>query len=335
VTGLRRRLVVAGGLLISAAALWFVLQTIDVGEAVEVIAGANPAWLLAIVGVVAVQALLRAWRWSILIPPREDGSRPSPLRLLPPMLAGYLGNAVLPARLGEPMRAVIASRREGIGMTEALGSVLVERLIDIAMLAVVGFAAALLVAGPAWTIQLLGVAAVAGIAGMAVLLTIGLQPLLRLAERIGLLRRPGLRDIAARFVATLGGASRRGPLLAAAGISVVTWMLDAGSFWLAARAVGIDLPYAAAAVVAGVSVLGTAVPSAPGYVGTFELAAAGTAGALGVAGAQALALAVVVHVMTLLPLAVGGALSLAAMGASLGEVAHAAEAPGNDRQRVA
>ena len=329
-TGLRRHLVVAAGLLISAAALWFVFQTIEVGEAVDVIRRADPMWLLAIVGVVAVQAVLRAWRWSILIPPADDGSRPSTLRLLPPMLAGYLGNAVLPARLGEPMRAVIVSRREGIGTTEALGSVLVERLVDIAMLAVVGFLAALIVAGPAWTVQLLGVAAGLGIVGMVVLLTVGLEPLLRLADRLGFRKRPVVRDLAARFVATLGGKSRRGALLAAAGISVVAWLLDAGSFWLAAGAVGVDLPYLAAAVISAISVLGTAVPSAPGYVGTFELAASGTAGALGVPGAQALALAVVVHVMTLVPLALAGAVSLAAMGASLGEVAHAAEASGND-----
>lgn len=327
--GLRRHLVVAAGLLVSAGALWFVLQTVDVGAALEVISGADPVWLLAIVGVVAVQAVLRAWRWSILIPPRDDHSRPSTVRLLPPMLIGYLGNAVLPARLGEPMRAVIASRRERIGTTEALGSVLVERLVDIAMLAVIGFVAALIVAGPAWTVQLLGAAAALGIVAMIILLTVGLEPLLRLADRLGLLRRPVVRDLAARFVATLGGESRRGALFAAAGISILAWLLDAGSFWLAARAVGVDLAYAAAAVVDGVSVLGTAIPSAPGYVGTFELAASGTAGALGVPGAQALAIAVIVHVVTLVPLALAGAISLAAVGASFGEVAHAAEAPGN------
>jgi glycosyltransferase 2 family protein len=329
-SGLRRQLVVVAGLLISGVALWLVLQTIDVGEAVAVIGRANPAFLLAIIGVVAVQATLRAWRWSILIPVRDGGPRPATLRLLPPMLVGYLGNTVLPARLGEPMRAVIAARRERIGMTEALGSVLVERLVDIAMLAVVGFTAALIVAGPAWTIQLLGAAAAVGVAGMLVLLTVGLEPLLRLADRVGLGNRPVVRDLAARFVATLGGRSRRGALLAAAGISVAAWILDAGSFWLAAHAVGVDLPYLAAAVVDGVSVMGTALPSAPGFVGTFDLAASGTAGALGVPGAQALAMAVVVHVMTLVPLALGGAVSLAAMGASLGEVAHAAEASGHD-----
>ena len=327
-SGLRRSLVIVAGLLISGAALWFVLQSIDVSEAVAVIGRADPAYLLAILGVVAIQAVIRAWRWSLLIPPSADGSRPSTLRLLPPMLVGYLGNAVLPARLGEPMRAVIASRREGIGTTEALGSVLVERLVDIAMLAIFGFVAALLVGGPAWILQVLGIAAAGGAVGMLVLLTVGLDPLLRLADRLGLGRRPAVRDLTARFVATLGGKARRGPLLAAAGISIVAWILDAGSFWLAARAVGVDLAYLAAAVVDGISVLGTAVPSAPGYVGTFELAASGTAGALGVPGAQALALAVIVHVVTLVPLAVGGAVSLATIGASLGEVAHAAEAAG-------
>lgn len=329
-TGLRRNLVVVAGLLISAAALWFVAQTIDVGEAAEVIGRANPAWLLAIVGVVAVQAALRAWRWSILMPARDDGSRVSGWALLPPMLVGYLGNTVLPARLGEPMRAVIASRRERVAMTEALGSVLVERFLDIATLAVVAFGAALIVSGPAWTIQLLGAAAAAGVVGMLVLLTVGLDPILRLADRLGLGKRPAVRDLAARFVATLGGKSRRGPLLAATGMGIVAWLLDAASVWLAAQAVGVDLGFLAAAVVDGVSVLGTAVPSAPGFVGTFELAASGTARAFGVPGAQALAMAVVVHVMTLAPLAIGGAVSLALMGAKLGEVAQAAEAAGHD-----
>ena len=324
-SGMRRQLVVAAGLLISGFAIWFVLQSINVGEAVEVIGRAHPAMLLAIIGVVAVQSLVRAWRWSILVPARRDGSRISAIRLVPPMLVGYLGNAVLPARLGEPMRAVIAARRERIGTTEALGSVLLERLVDIAMLALVGFIAAVVVAGPAWTIQLLGVAAAVGLVGMAVLLTIGLEPLIRLADLLGLARRRRLREIAGRFMATLGGRSQRGPLLAAAGLSMVAWILDAGSFWLAGQAVGADLSYLAVMVVSAVSVLGTAVPSAPGYVGTFELAAAGTATALGVPGPEALAMAVVVHVVTLLPLALAGAVSLVGMGTSLGEVAHAAE----------
>jgi uncharacterized membrane protein YbhN (UPF0104 family) len=161
---------------------------------------------------------------------------------------------------------------------------------------------------------------------MLLLVTVGLEPILRLADRLGLMRRPVARHIATRFVATLGGRARRVPLLAAAALSIGAWLLDATSFWLAGQAVGAELAYTGAIVVSAVSVMGTAIPSAPGFVGTFHLAAAGTAGAFGVPPAEALALAVVVHAMTLIPLALGGAASLVGMGAGLAEVARAAGA---------
>ncbi len=324
-TDLRRTAVVVAGLLISAFAIWFVLQSIDLAEAVAVLGRADPMPLLAILGVVAIQIVVRAWRWSILMPARPDGTRVSGFRLVPPLLVGYLGNAVLPARLGEPMRAVIASRRERIGTTEAIGSVLVERVIDVATLAPVAFVAALLVGAPDWTTLILGVAAGLGIAVVVVLTTIGVHPLLRVADRLGLRSRPRARSVAVRLADTIGGRSRRGALLAAVGISTGAWLMDSISFWLAAQSVGVELSYTGAVLIAGVTVLGTAVPSAPGYVGTFELAAATMAGALGVPGAPALAMAIVAHVLTLVPVALAGAISLVAMGARLGEVAHAAE----------
>lgn len=324
-TDVRRHVVVVAGVLISAAAVWFVLQSIDLGEALDVLGRANPLPLLAIVGIVAIQIGVRSWRWSILIPPRPDGTRVAAFRLVPPLLVGYLGNSVLPARLGEPMRALIASRRERIGTTEAIGSVLVERVIDVATLAPVAFVAALLVGAPDWTTRVLGVAAGLGVVALVVLTTVGVQPLLRIADRIGLRSRPRARSVAVRLADTVGGRSRRGGLLAAAAISVAAWLLDSTSFWLAAQSVGVDLPYTGAVLVAGVTVLGTAVPSAPGYVGTFELAAAGMAGALGVPGASALAMALVAHVLTQVPVALAGAAALLGMGARLGEVAHAAE----------
>jgi len=71
--------------------------------------------------------------------------------------------------------------------------------------------------------------------------------------------------------------------------------------------------------------LATAVPAAPGYVGTFELAATATAVALGVPRAEALAMAILVHVITLIPIAVAGAVVLIASGSRLGSLAEEAE----------
>lgn len=321
----RRWLSALFGVAISAAALWVVAGTVDLRETRSILVAADPVPLVTIIGIVAIQVTVRAWRWSFLMPHGPDGRRLTVQRLLPPLLVGYLGNAVLPARLGEPMRAVLASRRERVGTTEALGSVLLERLIDVATLAVVAFSAAMLVGAPAWISQVLGVAAVGGVAGMTLLLTVGIQPILTIADRLGLGRRPALRSLLARFAASVGGAARRRAIGISAGVSIGAWLLDAVSFWLAAQAVGVELAYPAALLIAGFTVLGTAVPSAPGYVGTFELAAAAAAGAVGVPPAAALAMAVVAHVMTLAPMALGGAASLPIVGTSLAEAAREAE----------
>jgi uncharacterized protein (TIRG00374 family) len=326
----RRRLVVAAGLLVSAIALFLVVRTIDVAETLDVLAAANPVPLAGIVGIVAVQVVLRAFRWSVLLPRLEGGGRIPVARLVPPMLVGYLGNAVLPARLGEPMRAVLAARRERVGMPEALGSVLVERVVDVVTLAPVAFVAALIVGAPAWVLQLLGFTAAGGAVILVTLLTVGVMPLVGLANRIVPTSRAGLRDVIARFGASLGGPGRRPQLLTAAAISTTAWFLDATSVWLVASSIGATIDYPSAMLISGIGTLGTAIPSAPGYVGTYELAVATIAGIVGVAPAPALALAVLVHVMTLGPVAIGGAVSVVGIGANLGEVARAAEASGRD-----
>lgn len=325
----RRTLSTLLGLGISIAAIVVVMGSIDVRETGRILVDAELLPLVAIVAIVAVQVTVRAWRWSFLLPMSSDGRRLSPRRLLPPLLVGYLGNAVLPARLGEPMRAVLASRRERLGLTEALGSVVLERVIDVATLAVVAFSAALVVGAPDWITQLLGIAALGGVVGIGLLVTVGINPLVSIAERLWLGRYERLRALVTRFAASVGGRSRRRPIAISATISVGAWLLDAVSFWLAAQAVGVELAYPAALLVAGFTVLATAIPSAPGYVGTFELAAVAVAGTLGVPAAPALAMAVVAHVMTLIPMALGGAASLPIVGTSLASAAQeAAEAEG-------
>lgn len=334
----RRRVSAAIGLVISAIAIVVVVGAIDVRETGQILTDASPLPLLAIIVIVGVQVTVRAWRWSFLLPAGAGGRRLSPWRLLPPLLVGYLGNAILPARLGEPMRAVLAGRRERIGVTEALGSVVLERVIDVATLAVVAFTAAVIVGAPAWVAQILAVAALAGMIGLAMLVTVGINPLVAVADRLGMRRYERVRSLVGRFAASVGGPSRRRPITISASISTGAWLLDAVSFWLAAQAIGIDLAYPAALLIAGFTVLGTAIPSAPGYVGTFELAAVAVGGTLGVPAAPALAMAVAAHVMTLMPMALGGAASLPIVGTSLAAAAHdaaqeAGSASGEDGAR--
>ena len=242
------------------------------------------------------------------------------------LLVGYIGNAVLPARFGEPIRAYLVARREDLDAAEAFGSVVLERVVDTATLAVVAFAAAVVVKAPDWIVQATAVAALAGIAFTGALVVIGPGPLVRLTRGL-VAHLPG----AARAEPVLGrlddfarGIERpccSGAVVVAAIVSAACWMLDATTFWLVARSIGAPVDPAAALLIAAVTVLGTALPSAPGYVGTFELAAATTAQALGVSAAPALALAVLAHAMAVLPTAGAGAVSLIAMDARLDRLA--------------
>jgi len=308
---------------ISGVALIAVLNTVDLREAATILIRANAWPVAAILGVVALQVLLRAVRWSIVLPARPPVP---PSRLVAPMLIGYLGNAVLPARLGEPMRAVVASRRESLDVATTFGSVVLERAIDIVTLAGIALIAATFAGAPIWAIQALAVLVAVGVAAMVLLLAFGAIPIVRVLEHIGLARFPHAHGAMARFAWTLGGRSQRRPMAMAALLSGVAWLLDAGSFFLAGFAVGADLSYAFAALIGGVAILGTAIPSAPGFVGTFEAAAAGMAIALGVPAPQALALAIIAHAMTLIPLALAGSVTLIATGGKLMEIAETAEA---------
>jgi hypothetical protein len=255
-------------------------------------------------------------------------------------LIGYLANAVLPARLGEPIRAYLLARREGLHAFEVLGTALLERILDVAVLAMMAFLASLAVGAPSWVVQLTAVAAAGGFLIIGVLTLGGLWPMLRFVHRMadrGRFAAAGmiltrLDQVAQGF----GGRSQRRPIAEAAGLTVLIWLVDTTVCWLAALSLGSDISLAPALLIIGVGALGTSIPSAPGSIGTFELAASAAARAVGLAAPAALSLAIVVHAITLIPVALAGAAAMLAMGlGSLPDLARAAKDAREPRNREA
>jgi uncharacterized membrane protein YbhN (UPF0104 family) len=227
---------------------------------------------------------------------------------VPVYLVGYLANTVLPARLGEGVRAVLLARREGLPMPDTIGSVVLERLLDILTVAILGATAAVALGARGQTL-------IVALVGLAV--AVGALVVVAIAARF--LRRShwGRLERARTIVGgLLSGASPAGraPVIARAlALTVITWLLDAGIYWLVARSLGVDLAPVAAMIVSTVAVLSTAIPAAPGYVGTFELAASGALRALGVDVETALAVAIVAHAVVILTTAVGGTVAAVAI----------------------
>jgi uncharacterized protein (TIRG00374 family) len=321
----RRTVVALLGLVISVVAVFMVAQLVDVAATIEILKRTQPLPLLGVLGLLATSVTLRAVRWSRLLH-RSDGSPIPVARLLPIMLVGYLGNIVLPARLGEVARAYLAARRESVEFSRALGTVLLERVMDVASLSIVGAVVAVAAGAPSWIVQGSLLVAAVGLAVTFALVFVGVGRAATVVERV-LRWRPALADRAVAFVRNFGagaGEQPRGALGLAFVLTTVCWVIEGMYFWLIGIAVGADLSWPVAMLAAAMTVLSTAIPSAPGYIGTYELAAVATAVALGVPSENALAVAVLAHVITSLPVAAAGGVALGRMSLSLGSLAAAA-----------
>jgi uncharacterized protein (TIRG00374 family) len=316
------------GLLISAVAIAVLVTVIDVRQTAETLGQTNLWLVAATLLLVPGQIILRTLRWRLLLPLRPDGQRPTVSRVMPVLLVGYLGNLILPARLGEPARAYLLARREQIGFARVLGSVLLERVIDLASLALVAVFAALQSGAPEWIVRGMIVVAAVGFALTALLVASGIARAVAILARLLGTRAERVRAAITHAIHFGEGANGGGwgPLAIAVVLSTVTWAFVAGTYWLSAQALGIDIRISASMLVAAVATLGTAIPSAPANIGTYEVATVVVLTALGVPAHEALAMALLTHAIVTVPFAITGAVAVAQLSVSLTDVAEEASA---------
>ena len=92
---------------------------------------AHFGWILFsfFLGILAMAS--RAWRWKIMLEPL--GYNPSFINCFNGVAIGYLSNVGLP-RMGEVIRCSILNQTNGIPITKLIGTVILERVIDVVML---------------------------------------------------------------------------------------------------------------------------------------------------------------------------------------------------------
>lgn len=293
------------GLAISAVAVYLVARQVDLATVADVLRTAMPAFVAATVACICLDVALRAFRWRGILAPVEL------LRVrtvAASLLVGYLANNVLPARLGELVRSHHLGDRTGVSRASVLGTVVVERIVDTGVLAAIASAAIVVLAvrGIVASAVLVGVA-LAGllVAALALALVAHRLPLAdRVVAAIG--RWPAVARAGSRLRGGLAVAGRPRTMLAAIGWSVAAWGATIVAFAAAGQAIGVELTWGQAALLASGTSLVTAIPAGPGYVGTFELAAVEIATAVGIPADPAFALALLVHGAILAVTTVGG-----------------------------
>lgn len=301
----RRRVIlsIAVGLAVSGISVAVLAAAVDLGEVFELLSSASIPLAALGVATLGLSMVARTARWRTLLPP-DGAGRTSVAGLTPIVLVGYLGNSVAPLRLGEPLRALLAARRFRLGVPETLGSVALERIIDAGVLAAMMLVASLFVTLPGWLVQAGIVLVVAAVAAIALLYLAG--PAARALGRSGTPDGSG-GSLARRLWAGLKSNPRG--VASATAWSVLVWALDGATFWLCAQALGIDVAWPGAFLVAGAATLASILPSGPAAVGTFEVGGLAAATAIGLGASAGLALVVLAHGLTVLSLIVAGALA--------------------------
>jgi len=313
------------GIVISAVFLYVVLKGLRIGDMWDVVRGARYWWLVPGVAVYFIGVWVRAWRWHYLLRPLKS----VPTRTMFPIVAiGYMGNNIYPARAGEVLRAMVLKRREAIPISASLATIIVERVFDgVVMLAFVflnlpelarmtadsGFV------GDIQTLALLGV--VAFIGALAAFLLAAMFParaegiVTGLANRLVPVRfREKVLGVTLRFLGGLESLRSPREALMVFITSVVIWLLETGKYWFVMQAFDFQVSFFALMLMNGIVNLATTIPSAPGYVGTFDAPGIAVLMAYNVGQAIAAGYTLVLHVALWLPITALGAYYMAREG---------------------
>lgn len=262
------------GVLVSAFALYFAVRNLHPREVWFAFQRAQYIWIAPAVGLYLLALGARTARWRELL----SSERRVPFRdLLPTMAMGRGANNIYPFRTGEIVRVLLLQRRNGVSASAGFASILVERTFDGLTMILLLIVAALIGGIPGYLRPVMGFAVLVFGAALLVIYAIVLwpEPLHRgsgwLIRHLSPRRfHKRLLSAAERFIN--GFAAIRSPLTLTWVLffSICVWTAETVSYRLMMNAFGFSVNVHQLLLMSGAANLGTALPSGPGNIGTFD-----------------------------------------------------------------
>lgn len=304
------------GALVSLGVLYLILRNLDFDQIWHVLHAADYVWLipatLAMLGMLA----LRGLRWRAMLDSASD--RVSFTDATTGVFIGYFGNLTLGSNLGEVLRTIAVGSRLQRSKSAVLGSVVVEKALDVTVL--VGYLVALMafLTLPGWIEQM---TLIGGGLWIAIALTLVLIPALtsKIATHLTLLTKihipatwiARLQQLLANFTAGLQlWRHRRKALLGIGALSCAIWLILAVAFACVGQALRIASPIESYLLLVILITLGAMIPSLPGQIGTTEFLITEGFAIFGIHREKALAFAVLLRLIRLVPIALGYVVAL-------------------------
>ncbi|MFO7915938.1 MAG: lysylphosphatidylglycerol synthase transmembrane domain-containing protein [Candidatus Krumholzibacteriales bacterium] len=318
------------GLAVSALFLYLAFRKADFDEMIISLKDADYRYVIPAVALSLLSLVFRAVRWKYLFRPiKKIGF----MNLLSAASIGYMANSVMPARLGEFVRAYAIGRKENISKSSSFATIVVARIYDGITILLFLFVTLYRFpfSFPPWFRNVI-LAAVA-----FYLLAIAFIVLLRwrrdkafaiaaaitgfLPEKLQQTLMKALNS----FVIGLDVLRSARDAIAAGFYSILVWLPNAAIIFVLARSFDIALPFSGAMLILVIVTLGIMIPSAPAFVGTVQYCCVLGLGFFGVSRSLALSFSVIYHLCTFLPITIAGFIFLLIEGYSFMELKKSAE----------
>ena len=311
--GAGRWVKLVAGLLVTSVCLWLIIQQVDLSRLWVILSSADPSWIVIGLFFLSIAYLLRIVRWWLML--RTIVPTLPLVACAGPFLSSIALNNLLPFRAGDIMRVVGFCRQLTLPASTVLGSLVLERLLDLAAILVMFFVAVPHATPDGFHAEAVATAGWLGlVCVILIVLTIALpEALARLTENIAARARRGTWKRAGRlaqwvvhFFSSLALMRTRQQIIPLVLLSLGAWCLEGALFAAVAKSVHIDDPGIAPWFALSTGTLGTLLPSTPGYVGTFDYLTMVGFLAYGFAQSLAAACALLVHVVLWVPQTIVG-----------------------------
>lgn len=310
---IRRWIIPLLGLGITGFFLWLLLSKVEWNEVSGALSRISLVSLLIALGFLAVGYTVRVVRWWSMLRVLDPGVSLSACGW--PFLVSIAVNNLLPFRAGDALRIVGFRKQLRAPAMRLLGTLLIERLLDLMTLLVfffLGLSGVTASKVPEYFIRLTSFIAIGGaVAVLAILFfTRQIERLFYwIADRPGLVVRgwsAPMKEHIGHLLDALRVLQTPTFTLKLIALSVIVWGFEGAVFATVAHALSPESATAGPWFALSTGTLATLIPSSPGYVGTFDYFAMLGMMAYGAERSSATAFAVVVHVVLWLPLTIAG-----------------------------
>ena len=283
-------------LIISILGIWLGFRKFDFYEFTDALMETNLFYFFSAMVIIIITVYLRAIRWKYLIAPLKDVKVYS---LFEAEMIGYFGNNVFPLKMGEVLRAYSLGKKENMSVISAFGTIVNERLLDTFVFLIIIIVGAFLFPNlPEWVLT-------SGIAGLIILGIFGIAIIILNYKKHFI--KKYWQQITTKYedkkifqtmvhlidgLMTLIKTPHFGMIIF---YSILIWIITVSEFWFLGMCLNISFSVSEILMIFIVTSAVFAIPAAPGYIGTYHMAAISILTFLGLTDAKAQVLAVIMH----------------------------------------